>query len=209
MNYLLAAEFDQYGLETTTPESWTAAASALIDAHCRRPTLGVTQYVERTRINPGRNIVHLSYLPLTALAPATSAIVKVRGRYAVVEARQDQQGSELAVAVSQVFALPGTWTDINAAAVDYDPATGEAVMPLNVLALPYNEVEVTYTAGLAAIPDAVKFACSQIVKNAQATPALNVKSGRLNQMKLEYFADSLLDASVQKMLAPYVAQRMS
>jgi hypothetical protein len=30
----------------------------------------------------------------------------------------------------------------------------------------------------------------------------------VEQMKLDYFADSLLDSSVRKLLAPYVAQRL-
>ena len=35
------------------------------------------------------------------------------------------------------------------ASVDCDPNTGELTLPWNVLGLPYNEVTVTYTAGLA------------------------------------------------------------
>jgi hypothetical protein len=54
----------------------------------------------------------------------------------------------------------------------------------------------------------VKFACVQLVRNAQATPALNVKEGSLNEMHFTYFADTLLDSTVQVMLAPYVAQKV-
>ena len=64
MNYLAAEEYESYGIEATTPASWVAAASSLIDAHCRRPTLGTTQYTERKRLMPGRNSVQLTYLPL-------------------------------------------------------------------------------------------------------------------------------------------------
>ena len=78
-------------------------------------------------------------------------------------------------------------------------------IPLGLL---FNEMELTYTAGFAQIPDPIKFACVQIVRNAEANPALNVKSGALNQMKLEYFADTLLDATVQVMLAPFAAQKV-
>ncbi len=69
-------------------------------------------------------------------------------------------------------------------------------------------MELTYTAGFAQIPDPVKFACAQIVRNAQANPALNVKAGTLNAMRLEYFSDSLLDTTVQTMLAPFAAQKV-
>jgi len=46
------------------------------------------------------------------------------------------------------------------------------------------------------------------VRNAQATPALNVRASSINSMHLEYFADALVDSSVQAMLAPYVAQKV-
>ena len=73
-------------------------------------------------------------------------------------------------------------------------------------------VQLTYlplAAGLDPFPDAVKVACAQLVKNAQATPALNVKRNVVpDRMQLMYFSDSLLDATVQSLLAPYVAQRV-
>ena len=208
MNYLLATEHEQYGLDTSTPENWIGAASALIDAHCRRPSLAVTQYVERMRIDPLRNLAQLTYLPLASLGSATSPLLGVRARYSRSQMRNGELANELVSDVLRAFSLAGTWIDIDPTLVDFDATTGQLVLPVNVLTLSYNEIEVTYTAGLAAIPDVVKFACAQLVKNAQATPGLNVKSGRLDRMKVEYFADSLLDDSVRKMLAPYVAQRM-
>jgi hypothetical protein len=208
MIYLLATEHEQYGLETSTPENWIGAASALIDGHCRRPSLAVTQYVERMRIDPQRNLAQLAYLPLTPLGSATSPLVAVRARYSRSQMRNGEIANELVSDVARAFSLAGTWIDIDPALVDFDVNTGQLVLPVNALTLTYNEAEFTYTAGLATIPDGVKFACAQIVKNAQATPGLNVKSGRLDRMKMEYFADSLLDDSVRKMLAPFVAQRM-
>ena len=46
------------------------------------------------------------------------------------------------------------------------------------------------------------------MKNAQATPALNVKSSKMDTLQMQYFSGSLIDANVQKLLAPYVAQRI-
>jgi hypothetical protein len=54
----------------------------------------------------------------------------------------------------------------------------------------------------------VKVACAQLVKNAQAMPALNVRKGFLDRMRLEYFAEALLDQSVRALLAPHVAQKV-
>ena len=78
MNYLAAEEYENYGIEATTPASWVGAASSLIDAHCRRPTLGTTQYVERKRLTPGRNSVQLTYLPL-ATPREPSPLVSAQG----------------------------------------------------------------------------------------------------------------------------------
>ncbi len=87
-------------------------------------------------------------------------------------------------------------------------ATAELTFPENFLGLDYNEVEVTYTSGLVTIPDAVKVACAQIVKNAQATPAMNVKSSKMDTLQMQYFSGSLIDPQVQPLLRPYVAERL-
>ena len=208
MNYLLSAEFELYGLDASTPESWVAAASAMIDAHCRRPTLAVSQYVERLRLPFGRNSVQLTYLPLAEVSPATSPIITARARYAPTTSRYGEGLSDVALDVAQNFSLAGSWTNLDAVAIDFDKETGALLLPPNTLGLQYNEVEITYNAGLDPLPDEVKFACAQIVKNAQATPAFNVRAEQIDSMRLEYFADALLDASVRTMLAPYVAQRL-
>jgi hypothetical protein len=111
--------------------------------------------------------------------------------------------------VALAFGIPGTWANLNVADLDVFPGTGEVTLPLNVLGWAFTEVEIVYTAGLDPFPDAVKVACAQLVKNAQATPALNVKRGVLpDRMQLMYFSDSLLDETVQALLAPYVAQKV-
>ena len=213
MNYLSSSEYEAYGLPAATADNWIAAASTLIDQYCRRPTLAVQQYVERLRVTEGRNTVQLAYLPLAVVDPATSPIVAARVRWAMP--RRGEQPpmvvnpalAQLASDVAQAFALPGTWTTLAASSIDYFCETGELTFPFSVLGLAYNEAEITYTAGLGTIPDAVRFACAQIVRNAQATPALNVRASSLDSMHLNYFADSLLSADVQRMLAPYVAQK--
>ena len=106
------------------------------------------------------------------------------------------------------FSLPGAWNSVDSTTVDFVADTGELVFPLNILGLPYNEVAVTYTAGLATLPNAVKCACAQIVKNAQATPGLNVKSSKVDTMQLQYFSGALVDATVAAMLKPWVSVRM-
>ena len=204
MNYLDTSEYETYGLEKETLESWLTAASALIDAHCRRPSLGVTQYTERLKLN-GQSTVRLTYLPLALVDGAESPLVLLRARYG--RPRNGEPG-DLAFDATLAFGMAGTWTTMATESLDWSAETGELTLPVHPLGLPYNDVEVTYTAGLPQVPGGVKCACAQIVRNAQAIPALNVRSNRLDKMQMEYFSDSLLDEGVRKLLAPYVAQKV-
>jgi hypothetical protein len=205
MNYLDASEFETYGLEKETLESWVTAASALLDAHCRRPSLGVTQYTERLRLN-GQGTARLTYLPLAVADGALSPLVSLRARYAMP--RRGEMAGDLVIDAAMAFGLSGSWTTLAVESLDWNAETGEITLPVHPLGLPYNDVEVTYTAGVTDVPNGVKCACAQIVRNAQATPALNVRNNRLDKMQMEYFSDSLLDESVRKLLAPYVAQKV-
>jgi hypothetical protein len=206
MAYLEPADYPNYGLPAGTTADWITAATALINSYCQRPDLNVVQYIERLRVTAGAQTVLLSYLPLTSLAPATSPLVGIEGRYGRPRRGEMQQQplSEIALA----FALPGQWTSIDPSLVDFDPANGELTLPWNVLGLPYNEVRVTYTAGLATIGDDVKSACAQIVRNAQSTPALNASMSKIDTMQVKYFSSSLIDETVQEWLKPYVANRL-
>jgi len=206
MNYLESADYLTYGLEAATDPSWVTAASAIIDAHCRRATLGVNQYEERLKMPPELNTVRLSYLPLVTVAPATTPIVSMQGRYGIPR-RGEWPYPEMSLEFALVFALPGSWTAIDPTTIDIWAASGELTFPVNALGLFFNEVDVVYTAGWSTIPKPVQVACAQIVKNAQATPALNVKSGRIDRMRLEYFADNLVDEAVKSLLEPYVARK--
>ena len=206
MNYLDTTEYLTYGLDAATDPSWVTAASAIIDAHCRRATLGVNQYEERLKMPPELNTVRLSYLPLVTVAPATTPIVSLQGRYGIPR-RGEWPFPELSLEFALVFALPGSWTAIDPTTIDIWADAGELTFPINALGLFFNEVDVVYNAGLATIPGGVKVACAQIVKNAQATPGLNVKAGKLDRMRLEYFSDKLVDETVEKLLEPYVARK--
>ncbi len=184
----------------------STAATALINSYCRRPDLNITQYIERLRVTAGAQTVLLSYLPLAPLSPATTPLVGIEGRYA--RPRRGELPQEPLFEIAWAFSLPGQWAAIDPSLVDFDPANGELTLPWNVLGLPYNEVRVTYTAGLATIGDDVKSACAQIVRNAQATPALNASMSKIDTMQMKYFSSSLIDETVQAWLNPYVANRL-
>jgi hypothetical protein len=207
MAYLSANEYTLFGLEETTPDSLVSAASDLIDAHCRRNGFGIEQYMERFRVGQSRT-VRLSYLPLASVDGVSSPIVQARGRYSR-RGRGWMGETSLAVEVAQVFAMPTTWVSVSTNLLDLDAQSGEVIVGGGVLSPSLGDLELTYTAGYNVVPQAVKQACAKLVKNALATPALNVSKQRIDRMYLEYFSDSLVDADVKRLLAPYVAQRMA
>jgi hypothetical protein len=206
MGYLLPEEYVLYGLPPETTADWVTTASALMESYCRRPSLLAAQYVERMRLTAGSQTVRLSYMPLNAIAPALTALIDVQVRYTAP--RRGELEDPMMAQVAWAFSLPGSWSELDVNSVDVNLDTGELTFPRNFLGLNYNEVQVTYTAGLLVVPPAVKVACAQIVKNAQATPALNVRSSKLDTMQMQYFSGNLIDPQVQALLRPYLAQRI-
>jgi hypothetical protein len=206
MAYLQPADYLDYGLPASTSADWITAATALINSYCRRPNLNITEYTERLRIMRDAQTVRLSYLPLAALGDAATPIVSIQGRYA--RPRRGELVDNPLFEAAWTFSLPGQWTAIDPAVIDLDPVSGELTLPQSLFGLPFNEISVTYTAGLTQIGDDIKSACAQIVRNAQATPALNARASKIDTMQMQYFSSSLLDDTVKQWLRPYVATRV-
>ena len=206
MGYLLPSEYVEYGLGAETSDAWVTMASALMEAHCRRPSLLVMQYVERMRLTAGAQTVRLSYRPLAAAVEAVSPLVGVNVRYG--RPRRGEMPDPVREQLAWAFGVPGSWNALDPTSVDVNLTAGELTFPQNFLGINYNEVEVTYTSGLVTVTPAVKVACAQIVKNAQATPAMNVKSSKMDTMQMQYFSGVLVDPQVQALLRPYVAERL-
>jgi hypothetical protein len=202
MCYLLPTEYVQYGLTADTTDDWITMASSLMESYCRRSSLLATQYVERLRLTAGAQTVRLSY----AIDRMPVTLVGVRVRYG--KPRRGEMPDPFREQIAWAFSVPGSWSSLDINMVDVNCATGELTFPENFLGLNYNEVEVTYTAGLVEIPPAVKVACAQIVKNAQAMPSTNVKSSKMDTLQMEYFSGALIDIQVQGLLRPYFAQRV-
>jgi hypothetical protein len=196
----------QYGLTAETTDDWVTMASALMESYCRRPSLLVTQYVERMRLTAGAQTVRLSYRPLAAAAGTASALVGLRARFA--RPRRGELPDPFREQIAWAFSVPGSWSALDVTTVDVNETTAELTFPRNFLGIDYNEVEVTYTSGIVTVPDAVKVACVQIVKNAQSTPGGNVKQTKMDTMWMQYFSASLIDTQVQMLLKPYVAERL-
>ncbi len=202
MGYLLPAEYAEYGLTAETADAWVTTASIMMEAYCRRPTLLSASYTERMRVLRESQTVRLSYLPLVS-------VDAVRAQYARPERGERFEGDlSFLSSFAAAFALPGQWVNVDPTMLDLSLPTGEFRFAWNLMGLRYREAEVTYTAGAATVPDALKVACAQIAKNAQATPGLNVKSSKLDTLQTQYFSDSLIDSQVQALLRPYVAERL-
>ena len=206
MPYLQPGDYSSIGLPDSTSSDWVTVATALINSFCRRPDLNVTQYRERLRVVSGTRTAKLSYLPLAPLGSADSPLVALAARLA--KPRRGEASETNLVEEAWAFGLPGQWTSIETKTVDVDTETGELTLPWNLFGISYNEVSVTYTAGLVTISDDIKAACAQIVRNAQATPALNASKTRIDTMQMQYFSSSLLDDTVKTWLRPYVANRL-
>ena len=114
-------------------------------------TLGVNQYEERLKLPPELNTVRLSYLPLVMVAPATTPIVTLQGRYGIPR-RGEWPFPEMSLEFALVFSLPGMWTAIDPTTIDIWADSGELTFPVNALELFFNEVDVVYNAGWSAIP---------------------------------------------------------
>lgn len=207
MSYLLPAQYEAYGLDVETPDGVVAMASALLEAWCRRPTLLAAQYTERVRLIAGSQTIRLSYGPLLAGALVSGRVRYARPRRGDESIPADHNGFFIQQ-VATAFGLPGTWSILDVTSVDIYLATGEVTLPANLLGLVYNEVELTYTAGFVTLPDRILLACAQVVKNALAIPALNVKKSRLDTLQLEYFSSSLIDENVASLLKPFRAERL-
>ena len=202
MGYLLPSDYEAYGLGAGTADELVTMASALMEAHCRRPTLMAASYTERLRLMAGAQTAHLSYGPLLP-----GALTAVRVRYGQAR-RGEYEELPFGLQVATAFGLPGTWTTVDVSTVDLYAEGREIGFATNTLGLPYNEAEVTYTAGFVTVPDRVKVACAQVVKNAQATPALNVSKSKIDTMQMAYFAPTLIDDDVRALLKPFVAEKL-
>ena len=202
MPYLLPNEYIQYGLTADTTDDWITMASALMDSWCRRTSLATTQYVERMRLTAETQSVRPSY----AIDRMPITLEGVRVRYG--RPRRGEMADPFREQIAWAFSLPGSWSALDLASIDVHPATSELTFAENFLGLTYNEVEITYTAGLAVILAPVKIACALIVKNAQAMPSSSVKSTRMDSLQMQYFGTSLVDLQVQELLRPYRAQRI-
>jgi hypothetical protein len=203
--YLTSAEFPAYALADSIDPALIRLASDLVDAFCQRASLMVVQYSERNRLPGGRPMTRATFTPLAVVAPATTPFVQVRARHGIPRGPNAMTLAEMLAP----FGGPPQWVDLDRAQVEYNAATGEIWLPAGIFGVHYTEVELTYNAGYAQVPENVKLACAQIIRNIESHPAANVHVAQLDRLQLEYFAGSLLDEDTRRLLTPYVAVRLN
>lgn len=203
--YLTTAEFSAYGLADSTDPALIRVASDLVDAFCQRASLLVTQYTERNRLPDGLPVTRATYTPLAIAQGEQTPFLSVRARHGIPRGPNALTLAEMVAP----FGGPPAWIDLDATKVEYDAATGELWLPAGIFGVPFTDVELTYTAGYEQVPEGVKLACAEIIRNIESHPAANVRSARLDPLELEYFAGSLLDEDVRRLLAPFVTVRLN
>jgi len=202
--YLTTAEFAVFALADTTDPALIRMASDLVDSFCQRESLLAMQYTERNRLPEWRPVTRTTYTPLVIVAPATTPFVTVRARHGIGRGPNAMTLAEMIAP----FGGPPAWETLDPAKVEYNAATGEIWLPAGIFGMPYTEVELVYTAGYTAAPQAVKQACAQIIRNIESHPAASVRSAQMDRLQLEYFAGSLLDEETRRLLAPFVAVKL-
>ena len=203
--YLTTAEFPAFNLPDTTDPALIRVASDLVDSFCRRISVLVAQYAERSRLPDGVPVTRASFTPLAIPVGSQSPFVSVRARHGVARGPNAVTLAEMIAP----FGGPPAWVVLDPLQVDFNALTGEIWLPTGIFGTPYTEVELTYTAGYDQVPEAVKLACAQIIRNLESHPGTNVSMARLDRLHLEYFAGSLLDEDVRQLLAPFTAVRLN
>jgi len=203
--YLTTGEFTALGLADSTDPALIRIASDLVDSFCHRDSLLVTQYTERNRLPDGLPVTRATFTPLAIAAGAPSPFVSARARHGMP---RGPNAASLAEMIAP-FGGPPQWVDLDPLRVDYNAATGELWLPASLFGIPYTEVELTYTAGFAEPPEGVRLACAQIIRNLESHPAANVRTAQMDRLQLEYYARSLLDEDVRRLLGPFVATRLN
>ena len=203
--YLSTAEFATLGLPDSTDPALIRLASDLVDTYCQRVSVLVTQYSERSHLPTGIAVTRASYTPLAVPEGGQTPFSSLRARHGV---RRGPNAGTLAEIMAP-FGGPPTWVNLDPAQVDYWASTGEIWLPASIFGVPYSDVEMTYTAGYTEVPEPVKLACVQIIRNIESHPAAKVSAAQLDRLQLEYFAGSTLDEDVRRMLTPFVALRLN
>lgn len=144
---------------------------------------------------------------------ARSPVVRVlsgMGRYAYGRRSQQTEGYveefNLLAAVSH-FGGPPLWIPFDATVTGVNSTTGEIWVPAGVLLAYYSDVRLWYVAGWAQtnIPSDIKQACANLIAAANASGNVPgaFRTMRAGQSELVRFGNTIVDADILRLLAPF------
>ncbi len=203
MAYLVTADLPTYAPQITLADPQATAyikiASELIDRYCFR-TLGVTTYTERIPVNQF-NQGHLTYKPIVALT--TVQVRYGRKHYTYYT------NPVIDLYLLNNYFGPPRFQDVVVADCDFDPLQGYIWLPLGLWSVPYEEANLTYTAGYATVPEAVKCACGLLVAALVQRKGIGVVMEQIDDLRSQFKSDSLITPEIEQFLTPYIARSYS
>jgi hypothetical protein len=200
-----ASEVVVVGGMTTSPATVTLVS--VVNAHSVGALLDQGMVLKQHLFMPqDRPVKNLAYTPVVRLLSG-------QGRYAY--GRRGDSSRYMVdefnlLASLTAFGGPPAWEFFPLQNTGIDPETGQIWVPAGVMLAYYSEVNIWYVAGFAQanIPDAVKFACAQLITAAAGYPELqgNVKSFRAGDTQIQKFSASLLSDDSKRQLDPFRAK---
>jgi hypothetical protein len=179
----------------------------VVNFHPGPCTLDAGMMIKQHKFMPqGRPLTTLAYTPVARLLSG-------QGRYGYGRrgdaSRYMVDEFNLLASLSH-FGGPPVWEFFPLTNTGVDAPSGQVWVPAGVMLAYYSEINLWYVAGFAQanLPDAIKFACSQLILAAVNLPPMgpSVKSYRAGDTQITLFAASLLSADTKAMLDPYRAK---
>ncbi len=110
MGYLQPADYAAFGLSADTADAWVTAASVMMEAYCKRPSLLAASYTERMRVPHVAQTVRLSYTPLISVDSVRAQYARLRfGDEACGEMPDGYGIGSLVGSYLAAFASPNQW----------------------------------------------------------------------------------------------------
>ena len=217
MPYLTPPSYETYGLDRRHPRRSRHASPHRPhrSSYCRRPSLMAAQYSERVRLIAGSQTLRLSYGPLLDGALLSARRIRYarprRGEDGGINFT-DRQTATSSTRSPPPSASPALWSDARRHhASTSTPAPAKSRSPQTFSASPYNEAEITYTAGFVTVPVPVMVACAQIVQKRPGHPRPERQiQPSSTPCRCEYFSAEASSATRASpcLLEPYRAERL-
>jgi len=191
---------DLYGLEKVK-EGNIRAAMAQIHSVCNRTSIWPETYTERLAIQPDRQQVLLSVLPVLEL-------LRAGGRYTHGQRHTSRTyGSQIDfLLLNGGIGTPPGFIPLLIDEFDLYGATGELWIPSGILLHGWTEIEVEYLAGWTQPPDRLKFAIAEIINTMRAKGVAGRQSYRVGSVSQQFASEGFVSKTARDALQPFIVQ---